>query len=126
MVEGDISPFGFSDRYLRQDNPFREGEKESFKGGTKVAVIAPVVGRPPGLCRSAAKPMAVKRESTCARLRVARGLGRRRPRIANASAKCMSLQGHGEAKRLCDPKNFVTNPNEYGWGCHGSNESRAR
>ena len=28
VVEGDISPFGFSDRYLRQDNPFREGEKE--------------------------------------------------------------------------------------------------
>ena len=48
MVEGEISPFGFSDRYLRQDNPFREGEKEGFKGGTKVAVIAPAVG-PPGL-----------------------------------------------------------------------------
>ena len=41
VVEGEISPFGFSDLYLRQDNPFREGEKEGFKGGTKVAVIAP-------------------------------------------------------------------------------------
>ena len=47
VVEGDISPFGFSDRYLRQDNPFRTGEKEAFKGGTKVAVIAPAP--PPGL-----------------------------------------------------------------------------
>jgi hypothetical protein len=46
VVEGDISPFGYSDRYLRQDNPFREGEKEAFKGGTKVAVVA---GPPPGL-----------------------------------------------------------------------------
>ena len=51
VVEGDISPFGFSDTYLRQDNPFRTGEKEGFKGGTKVAVIAPaapamtVIGR---------------------------------------------------------------------------------
>ena len=47
-VEGDISPFGFSDRYLRQDNPFRTGEKEGFKGGTKVAIISPaatVIGR---------------------------------------------------------------------------------
>jgi hypothetical protein len=49
VVEGDISPFGFSDRYLRQDNPFRTGEKEAFKGGKKVAVIAPVVGPPAGL-----------------------------------------------------------------------------
>ena len=48
VVDGDISPFGFSDLYLRQDNPFREGEKEGFKGGTKVAAIAPAVG-PPGL-----------------------------------------------------------------------------
>ena len=48
VVDGDISPFGFSDRYLRQDNPFRTGEKEGFKGGKKVAVIAPAVG-PPGL-----------------------------------------------------------------------------
>jgi len=55
VVEGDISPFGFSDRYLRQDNPFREGEKEAFKGGKKVAVIAPAVG-PPGL-------MAIGRQS---------------------------------------------------------------
>jgi hypothetical protein len=47
VVEGDISPFGYSDRYLRQDNPFRAGEKEGFKGGTKVAVIAPAT--PPGL-----------------------------------------------------------------------------
>jgi hypothetical protein len=45
VVEGDISPFGFSDLYLRQDNPFRTGEKEAFKGGTKVAMVAP----PPGL-----------------------------------------------------------------------------
>ena len=22
------------------------------------------------------------------------------------------------AKRLCDPKNFVTNPDEYGWVCY--------
>ena len=51
VVEGEISPFGFSDSYLRQDNPFREGEKEGFKGGTKVAVIAPVMPEagPPGL-----------------------------------------------------------------------------
>ena len=55
VVEGEISPFGFSDSYLRQDNPFREGEKEGFKGGTKVAVIAPVAG-PPGL-------MAIGRQS---------------------------------------------------------------
>jgi hypothetical protein len=48
VVEGDISPFGFSNRYLRQDNPFRTGEKEAFKGGTKVAVVTPaatVIGR---------------------------------------------------------------------------------
>ena len=52
VVEGDISPFGYSDLYLRQDNPFREGEKDSFKGGTKVAVIAPAAAMaapPPGL-----------------------------------------------------------------------------
>ena len=51
VVDGEISPFGFSDSYLRQDNPFREGEKEGFKGGTKVAVIAPVLPEagPPGL-----------------------------------------------------------------------------
>ena len=52
VVEGDISPFGFSDSYLRQDNPFREGEKEAFKGGSKVAVVVPAVdmaGPPPGL-----------------------------------------------------------------------------
>ena len=52
MVEGEISPFGYSDLYLRQDNPFREGEKDSFKGGTKVAVVAPVAAMaapPPGL-----------------------------------------------------------------------------
>jgi len=55
VVEGDISPFGYSDLYLRQDNPFREGEKEGFKGGTKVAAIAPAVG-PPGL-------MAIGRQS---------------------------------------------------------------
>src|SRR6478752_6780206 len=39
VVEGDISPFGFSNLYLRQDNPFREGEKEAFKGGTRVAPV---------------------------------------------------------------------------------------
>ena len=55
VVDGEISPFGYSDLYLRQDNPFREGEKEGFKGGTKVAVIAPAVG-PPGL-------MAIGRQS---------------------------------------------------------------
>jgi hypothetical protein len=48
VVEGEISPFGYSDLYLRQDNPFREGERDSFKGGKKVAVVAPVAG-PPGL-----------------------------------------------------------------------------
>jgi hypothetical protein len=48
VVEGEISPFGFSDLYQRQDNPFREGEKEGFKGGTKVAVLAPAEP-PPGL-----------------------------------------------------------------------------
>jgi hypothetical protein len=26
-------------------------------------------------------------------------------------------KGQTTAKRLCDPKNFVTNPNEYGWVC---------
>src|SRR6476646_1175881 len=46
VVEGDISPYGFSDLYLRQDNPFRTGEKEGFKGGTKVKVAAV---SPPGL-----------------------------------------------------------------------------
>jgi len=55
VVDGEISPFGFSDSYLRQDNPFREGEKEGFKGGTKIAAIAPAVG-PPGL-------MAIGRQS---------------------------------------------------------------
>ena len=42
------------------------------------------------------------------------------------------------AKRLCDPKNYVTDPNEYGWGCdsghggpmrvkgHGANNKRMR
>ena len=40
-VEGDISPYGFCDTYVRQDNPFRVGEKEGFQGGTKVAVVAP-------------------------------------------------------------------------------------
>ena len=49
VVEGDISPFGFSDLYLRQDNPFRVGEKEAFKGGTKVTVIAPVAAPSSGL-----------------------------------------------------------------------------
>ena len=50
-VEGDISPYGFCDTYVRQDNPFRVGEKEGFQGGTKVAVVAPaapvatVIGR---------------------------------------------------------------------------------
>ena len=48
VVEGEISPFGYSDRYLRQDNPFRTGEKEAFKGGTKVAVVAPAA---PGTAR---------------------------------------------------------------------------
>ena len=51
VVEGDISPFGFSDLYLRQDNPFREGEKEAFQGGKKVAAVGP-----PGL-------MAIGRQS---------------------------------------------------------------
>jgi hypothetical protein len=38
VVEGEISPYGFSDLYLRQDNPFRIGEKEGFKGGTKIKI----------------------------------------------------------------------------------------
>ena len=25
------------------------------------------------------------------------------------------------AKRVCDPKNHVTNPNEYGWSCYSGN-----
>jgi hypothetical protein len=45
VVEGEISPFGFSDLYLRQDNPFREGEKDSFKGGKKVLPIGPPIGQ---------------------------------------------------------------------------------
>jgi len=54
VVEGDISPFGFSDLYLRQDNPFREGEKDSFKGGKKVSPIGQLASQlanapPPGL-----------------------------------------------------------------------------
>ena len=73
VVEGDISPFGFSDRYLRQDNPFRTGEKEGFKGGTKVAAPRTWPRHLPGCCRLAAKRMAVQRENTCARPRVARG-----------------------------------------------------
>lgn len=24
-----------------------------------------------------------------------------------------------DAKRICDPKNSVSNPNEYGWSCQG-------
>ena len=32
---------------LRQDNPFREGEKEGFKGGTKVAPIGQLASRFP-------------------------------------------------------------------------------
>ena len=27
------------------------------------------------------------------------------------------------AKRQCDPKNFVTNPNEYGWVCKADNDA---
>jgi hypothetical protein len=61
VVEGDISPFGYSDLYLRQDNPFREGEKEAFKGGKKVAPIGQLASQlanspPPGL-------MAIGRQS---------------------------------------------------------------
>ena len=40
-VDGDISPFGYCDIYVRQDNPFREGETEGFKGGKKVAIAPP-------------------------------------------------------------------------------------
>lgn len=32
VVEGEISPFGFSDQYLRQDNPFRKGRQATFTG----------------------------------------------------------------------------------------------
>jgi hypothetical protein len=40
--------------------------------------------------------------------------------------KCIREMFHliGEmatAKRLCDPKNYVTDPNEYGWGCPSGN-----
>ena len=45
-VEGDISPFGYCDSYERQDNPFREGEKEGFEGGIPVAEDA---AAPPSL-----------------------------------------------------------------------------
>ena len=30
------------------------------------------------------------------------------------------------AKRLCDPKNFVTDPNEYGWVCYDGGRSVVR
>ena len=30
------------------------------------------------------------------------------------------------AKRLCDPKNFVSNPNEYGWVCEDINQGPVR
>ena len=30
------------------------------------------------------------------------------------------------AKRQCDPKNFVTNPNEYGWVCEPMNADAER
>ena len=30
------------------------------------------------------------------------------------------------AKRLCDPKNYVTNPNEYGWVCYEGGASVVR
>ena len=46
VVEGEISPFGYSDLYQRQDNPFREGETEAFKGGTPVT---PMAAPPSGL-----------------------------------------------------------------------------
>ena len=29
-----------------------------------------------------------------------------------------AMFGMTAAKRLCDPKNFVTDPNEYGWVCY--------
>jgi hypothetical protein len=46
-VEGEISPFGFSDLYERQDNPFRIGETGEFTGGTPVIPgAAPVLGGP--------------------------------------------------------------------------------
>jgi hypothetical protein len=34
-VAGDISPYGFSDRYVRQDNPFRPGFQASFDEGSE-------------------------------------------------------------------------------------------
>jgi hypothetical protein len=58
VVDGEISPFGFSNLFLRQDNPFREGEKEAFKGGTRVvpAPAAMPVGPPePGLLQIGGK-----------------------------------------------------------------------
>src|SRR5262245_30603266 len=35
VVDGEISPFGFSDSYARQDNPFIAGTQASFDEGSE-------------------------------------------------------------------------------------------
>ena len=45
--------------------------------------------------------------------------------------KCIRdlVELHGDkvaAKHQCDPKNFVTNPNEYGWVCNGNGPTREK
>ena len=108
MVEGDISPFGFSDRYLRQDNPFRTREKEGFKGGTKIAVISPVatvIGR-----KRYGGALVLGFVLLAASIVAAHAADRKCIREMFELYEDMTV-----AKRQCDPKNFVTNPNEYGW-----------
>jgi len=39
-VAGDISPYGFSDQYVRQDNPFRPGFQASFDKGSETETPA--------------------------------------------------------------------------------------
>ena len=53
-VAGDISPFGFSDEYTRQDNPFLAGEQSDYGEGeaeTPAETAAPgeEPDQPPGL-----------------------------------------------------------------------------
>ena len=126
VVEGDISPFGFSDRYLRQDNPFRTGEKEAFKGGTKVAMISPVAAGRATSRAAADRPQNVWR---CSVRALVLGVVLLAANIGAAQAEdrheCIRKYKHfifddmtTTAKRLCDPKNFVSNPNEYGWVCY--------
>jgi len=37
-----------------------------------------------------------------------------RPKCIRENTKVF---GEVNAKRICDPKNFVSDPNEYGWNC---------